>query len=158
MALICTIMSVNWEFNWFPWQSTFMSHANPLSLSKECIVHCCIVYLSFLVMFPSLLSCHPMFKGKLKKFYLCSQNSLCVSTLKSVLWLIHSHHSKTMFWVSFHQCGTHYGPPSMRLFPLTSAHHPGNSLRNQFSTLRSVCLNDRFSHSWHRFTSFTCDR
>ena len=30
-----------------------MSHANPLSLSKECIVHYHIVYMSYLVMLPS---------------------------------------------------------------------------------------------------------
>ena len=30
-----------------------MSHVNPLSLSKECIVHCRIVYLSCLVILPS---------------------------------------------------------------------------------------------------------
>ena len=45
-----------------------MSHVTPFSLSKECIVHCHIVSLSRLVMLPSLVSCHPMFKGKLKKF------------------------------------------------------------------------------------------
>ena len=53
MALVCTIMSVNWVFSWSPWRSTFMSHVNPLSLSKEWIVHCCIVYISYLVMLPS---------------------------------------------------------------------------------------------------------
>jgi len=53
MALVCTIMSVNWVFSWSLWWSTFMSHVNPLSLSKECIVHCRIVYLSCLVMLPS---------------------------------------------------------------------------------------------------------
>ena len=45
-----------------------MSHVTPLSLSKECIVHCRIVCLSWLVMLPSLVSCRPMFKGKLQKF------------------------------------------------------------------------------------------
>ena len=34
-----------------------------------------------------------------------------------------------------------------------------NSLRNKnISTLRFVCINDRFSRSWHRFTSLTLDR
>ena len=125
-----------------------MSHVTPLSLSKECIVHYCIVSLSRLVMLPSLVSCRPMYKWKVEEVYLCSQNSLCVSTFESVLWLLHSHHSKTMFLVLCHRCGTHHGPPSMRLFPLTSAHYPGNSLRNKKgNTLRSVCLNDRFSRS-----------
>ena len=45
------------------------------------------------------------------------------------------------------------GPPSMRLFLSTSAHNLGISLRNKFSTLRSVCLNDRFSCSRKMFTS-----
>ena len=54
MALVCTIMSVNWVFSWSPWWSTFMSHANILSLSKECIVHCRIVCLSRSVMLPSI--------------------------------------------------------------------------------------------------------
>ena len=45
-----------------------MIHVTPLSLSKECIFHRHTVCLSGLVMLPSLLSCRPMFKGKLKKF------------------------------------------------------------------------------------------
>ena len=108
-----------------------MSHATPLSLSKECIVHCRTVCLSGLVMLPSLLSCHPMFKGDPKKFYLCNPHSPCVSIFESSIWLLHSHHSRTMFWVSCRRCGTHHGPPSTRLFLLTLAHHPGNSLRNK---------------------------
>ena len=35
---------------------------------------------------------------------------------------------------------------------------PGNSLRNKFSTLRSICLNEKLSHSRHRFTSLAFDR
>ena len=67
-----------------------MSHVTPLTISKECIVRYHTVCLSGLVMLPSLLSCHLMFKGKLKKFYLCSQNSLCISTFESVYgYLIH---------------------------------------------------------------------
>ena len=61
--------SVNWLFRWLASRSTFMSHVTPLSLSKECIVHCCIVCPSSLVMLPSLLSFRPMFKGR-KKFNL----------------------------------------------------------------------------------------
>ena len=91
MALVYTIMLVNWVFGWSLWWSTFMSHVTPLILSKQCIVHCHIVCLSHLVMLLSLLSCHPMFKGNLKKFYLYSQNSICVSTFDSILWLLHSH-------------------------------------------------------------------
>ena len=61
------IILVNWVFSRFPWWSTFMSHVSPLSLSKECIVHHCTVCLFGLVMLPSILSCCPMFKEKLKK-------------------------------------------------------------------------------------------
>ena len=116
----------------------------------QCPPSYCVPF--WLVMLPSILLCRSMFKGKLKKFYLCNQNSLCVSTFDSVLWLPYSHHSRTLFQVSCHRCGTHHGPPSTRLSPSTSAHHPRISLRNKFSTLRSVCLNDRFSRSWQRFT------
>ena len=56
-----------------------MSHVTPLSLSKECIVHCRIVSLSHTVMLPSILSCRTMFKGKLKKF---------TSTVKTVSVLV----------------------------------------------------------------------
>ena len=45
-----------------------MSHATPLSISKECIVHRRTMCLSGVVMLSSLFSCRPMFKGKLKKF------------------------------------------------------------------------------------------
>ena len=131
MALVYTIMSVNWVFSRSPWRSNFMSHINHLSLWKKCIVHCRIVRSSRLVMLPSILSCRPMFKGDLKNFYLCSQHILCVSTFESVLWLLHSHHSRTMFQVLCRWCGTHHGLPSMRLFSSTSAPHPGNSIRNK---------------------------
>ena len=73
----------------------------------------------------------PNVQREIEEFYLCNQNSLRVSTFESVLWLLHSHHSRTMFRVSFRRCGTHHGPPSMRLFSSTSAHHMGNSLRKK---------------------------
>ena len=75
-----------------------------------------------------------------------------------------SSNSKNLFQVSCHRCGIHHVPPSTRLFLSTLTHHPGISLRkffslrNFFSTLRSVFLNDRFSHSRHRFTSLTFDQ
>ena len=77
---------------------------------------------------------------------------------ESVLWLHYLQHSKMLFWVSCHRCGIHHGPPSTRLFLSTSDHHLGISLRNKFSTLIFVCLNDRFSRSRHRFTSLNFDR
>ena len=101
----------------------------------------------------------PNVQREFEEFYLSNQNNLCVGTFESVLWLLHSHHSITMFQVSCHRCGTHHGPPLMRLFPLTSSHHPKKIfLETKLSTLRSVCLNDRFSRSQHRFTSLTFDR
>ena len=42
-------------------------------------------------------------KGIWRSFYLCSQDSLCVSTFESVLWSLHSHHSRTMFRVFCHR-------------------------------------------------------
>ena len=100
----------------------------------------------------------PDVQKEVEKVYLCSQNSLCVSTFELVLWLPHSHHSRTLFRVSCRQCGIHHGSPSTRLFLSTSTHYPVISLRNNFSTLRYVCLNDRFSRSQHRLISLTFDR
>ena len=87
------IISFNWVFSWFSWRSTFMSHFNPLNLSKECIVHYRTVCLSGLVMLPSLLSCHPMFKGR-KKFTSAIKTTSVSVLFESVLWLLHSHHSR----------------------------------------------------------------
>ena len=132
-----------------------MSHTTPLSLSKECIVHCRTVCLSLLVMLPSLLSCHSMFKGKLKNFFLCSQNGLYVNNFESILWLPYSHLSRTMFQFSCRRCGTHHGPPSMRLFSSTSTHHPRNSLRNKklvpwdlYALMTDSLTIDIGSHHW----------
>ena len=72
-------------------------------------------------------------------------------TFESVLWLHYLWYSKTLFQVSFRRCGINNGPPSTRLFLSTSSHHLGGSLRNKFSTLIFVCLNDKFSHSQLRF-------
>ena len=97
----------------------------------------------------------PDVQREVEEVYLCSQNSLCVSTFESVLWLPHSHHSRTMFWVLFHRCGTHHSPPSTRLFPLTSAHHQRSSLRNQklvpcdlYAFMTDSLMLDIGSHHW----------
>ena len=147
-------MSFNWVFSWSPWRSLswvmpllWVFQKNALSTVALCVCpiqSCCQVFLS----------CRSMFKGDLKKYYLYSLHSLCVSIFELVIWLLHSHHSRTMFWVSCRWCGTHHVPPSTRLLPSTSTHHLGNSLRNKFSTLRSICLNDIFYRSRHRLTSF----
>ena len=108
-----------------------MIHATPLSLSKECIVHRHTVCLYGLVMLPKSFVVLSDVQREVEEVYLCSQNSLRVSTFESVLWLLHSHHSRTMFQVLCRLCGTHHGPPSMRLFLSTSAHHPGNIIRNK---------------------------
>ena len=83
---------------------------------------------------PSLRSCCLMFKREtILRVYSCSQNNSFESvTFESVLWLHHTQHSRTLFQVSFRQCGIHHGPPSTRLFLSTSAHYPGISLRNKF--------------------------
>ena len=97
---------------------------NALSTVALCVCpvqSCCQVFFS----------CHLMFKGDLKNFHLYNLHSLSVSIFESVLWLVHSHHSRTMFRVSCHRCGTHHGPPSMILFPSILSHHPGNSFRNK---------------------------
>ena len=167
MAVVCRYLwtwhlsayhSFNWVFSWCTSWSTFMSHVTPLSLSKEWIVcHHAMCFFWYSHAAKSFVV-SPDVQREVEEVYPCSQNNLCVSTFESVLWLPHSHHSRTLFQVSCRRYGIHHGPPSTRLFLSTSAHHPRNSLRKKFSTLRYVCLNDRFSRSWHRFTSLTFDQ
>ena len=45
-----------------------MSHATPLSVSKECIVHCCTVCLSCSVMLPSLFVMSPNVQRGFEEF------------------------------------------------------------------------------------------
>ena len=78
-------------------------------------------------------------KGIWRSFNSAVYIVFCVSIFESVLWLLHSHLSITMFRVSCHRCGTHHGPPLTRLFPLTSAHYLGNSLRNNIWYLE-ICM------------------
>ena len=92
---------------------------------------------------------------EIEEVYLCSQNNIYVSTFESILWLLHSHHSRTLFQISCHRCGTHHGPPSMRLFPSTSVHHPGTSLRNKnlvpwdlYALMTDSLVLDIGSHHW----------
>ena len=145
---LSTFPSVNWVFRLSLSRSTFMSHATPLSH-----VHCRIVFHLVKSMLPSLWSCRIMFEGKSCWDFTSAIKQLFLSvTFESILWLHHTQNSITLFRVSCRWCGIHHGPPSMRLFLSTSAHHPRSSLRNKFSTLRCVCLNDRFSCSQHRFT------
>ena len=67
-----------------------MSHVTPLILSKECIVPYRIVSLFCLVMLPSLLLCHLMFKWKLKKFTSAVKTvSVSVLLSQSYGYLIH---------------------------------------------------------------------
>ena len=142
---------VNCVFSLIPSRSNFMSHVTPLSLSKNA--------LSNVVLCSALSSqCYQVFfratrcsKGSWK-FTSTVKTTFVSVPFESVLWLHHLQHSKSLFWVSFRRCWIHHGPPSTRLFLSNSTHHPGISLRNKFSTLRSVCLNDRFSCSRHRFT------
>ena len=144
--------SVNWVFSLSLSRSTFMSHATPLIH-----VHCYIVFRLVNSILESIWSCRPMFKGKSCWYFTPAVKQHFVSvTFESVLWLHHTQNSITLFLVSCCRCGIHHGPPSTRLFLSTLSHHLGNSLRNKCSTLRSVCLNDRFYR--HRFMSLTFDR
>ena len=62
------------------------------------------------------------------RFYICSQNYLCVSYLWVIPMVTSYSNSRNLFWVLCHWCGIHHGPPSMRLFMLTLSHRPGISL------------------------------
>ena len=127
---------------------------------KDCIVRCRILFRLIKSMLPSIRSCRLMFKREtILRVYTCSQKKFFESvTSESVLWLHQLQNSRTLFQDSYRRCGIHHVPPSTRLFLSTSTHHPGISPRNKFSTLRSVCPNDRFSHFRHRFTSLTFDQ
>ena len=123
---------------------------------KECIVQCRIMswYLSHQVNASKSSVVSPDVQRKVKlRVTLCIQNYFHINYLWVNTMVTSYSNSITLFRVSCRWCGIHHGPPSMRLFLSTPAHHPGNSLRNK--TFRSVCLDDRFSHSWHRFTSLT---
>ena len=151
-------MSFNWVFSWSPRWSTFMSHVTPLCLSKECILHCRIVCLSHLVMLPSLVLCCPMLKGKLKTFT-STVKTVFVSVLlsQSYGYLIH-----IIPELCSEFCVIDVGFIMALLRRDYSCRHQliiwEIVLETIFSTLRSVCLNDRFSRSQHRFTSLTFDR
>ena len=131
-----------------------MSHVTPLSLSKECIVHSRIVCPAGLVMLPSLFLCRPMFKEK-KEVYPCSWNRICVSTLSQsygyVIYKILKLCSKfSVIDVGF----------IMDLLRRDYSYRhqliiQKLVLETKFSTLRSVCLNDRLSRYRQRFTSLT---
>ena len=151
-------MLVNWVFSWSPWRSTFMSHATPLSISKECIVHYRTVCFSSLVMLPSLLSCHPMFKGKLKKF---------TSTVKTVsVSVLLSHSDGYLIHIIPELCFEFRVINVGLIMALLRQDYSHRHqliiweivLETKFSTLISICLNDRFSRSPHRFTSLNFDR
>ena len=158
MALVYTIMSVNWVFSWSPWRSTFMSHANPLSLSKECIVHCRIVYLPCLFMLPShFVVSSDVQRGSEEFLPLQSTQSLC-----QYLWVSHMVTTFTSFQNYVPSFMSSMWDSSWPSFDETfSCRHQlirEIVLETIFSNLRYVSLNDRFSLSRHRFTSLTFDR
>ena len=138
--------SVNWVFSLSLSWSTFMRHATPFSLSNNAlsIVASCSASSS---------QCYQVFCRVTQclkrswKFTSAVKTTFVSILFESVLWLYYLQHSRTLVQVSYRRCGIHHGPPSMRLFLSTSAHHPGISIKNKFSTLISVCLTDRFSHS-----------
>ena len=152
-------MSDNWVFSWSQWWSTFMSHATPLSLSKECVVHCRIVYLSRLVMLPSIFVVPPNVQSGFEEVLpLQSTQSLC-----QYLWVIHM---VTTFTIIQELCSEfHVIDVGLIMAFLGRDHSCWHQLiirqivlETIFSTLRSVCLNDSFSHFQHKFTSLTFDR
>ena len=135
-----------------------MSHATPLSLSKDCIVHYRMVCFSCLVMLPSILSCHPMFKRKLKKFsYVVKIVSVSVLLSQSCGYYIH---------IILEICSEFRVIDVGLVMALLRRDYSHRHqliiweivLETKLSTLRSVCLNDRFSHSQNRFTLLTFDR
>ena len=67
-----------------------MSQVTPLSLSKECIVHCRIVCLTGLVMLPSLSLCHAMFKGRKKFTSTVKTTFVSVSLIQSYGYIIYN--------------------------------------------------------------------
>ena len=151
--------SVNWVISLSLSWSTFMSHVTTLSFSKNAFpivalcsassIPCCQVF-----------CCDSRCSKGSWNFTPAVKTTFVSVPFESVLWLHYLQHSITLFWVSCRRCGIHHGPPSMRLFLSKSAHHPWISLRNKFSTLRSLCLNGIFSLSLsrHRFISLTFDR
>ena len=132
-----------------------MSHVTPLSLSKECIVHCHTMCLSHSVMLQVFLSCCPMFKGDLKKFYLCSLHNLLVSVFLSQSYGYYIHIIPNLC-SKFRVVNVGLIMALLRR-DYSRRHHiiiREIVLETKLSTLRFVCLNDRFSHSRHMFISW----
>ena len=159
MALVCILFS-QLGIHLASKSIQFHESCHSFESFKECIVYCRIM----LWYLPGLSQCCQLLGRAIQ----CSKGNLkLTSTFKTtfvsvpfdlILWLHHTQNSRTLFQVLCRQCGIHHRPPLTRLFLSTSTHHPRNSLRNKFSTFRSVCFNDRFSRSRHRFTSLTFDR
>ena len=124
--------SVNWVFNLSPSQSTFMSHATPLSLSKNALSIVTLFFASSSQCFQFFSPAARCSKGShVEILHLQSKQIFVSVTFESVLWLHHTQNSITLFQVLCHRCGIHHGPPSMRLFLSTLDHHPRISLRNK---------------------------
>ena len=125
---------------------------------KYCIVRCRIVFFLVKSMLPSLRSCRLMFKREtVLRVYTCNQNNICVSNLSQSYGYIIYNIPK--LFSKFHVIDV--GLIMALLRQDYSCRHqliPGISLKKKISTLRSVCLNDRFSCSRHRFTSLTFDQ
>ena len=136
-----------------------MSNVTPLSLSKNAlsiVTLCSALSSQCCQAFGRVALCS---KGKLSwEFTHAVKINFCVSYFW-VIPMVTSYSKFHNFVPSFvSSMWDSSCPSSMRLFLSTSAHHLGISLRNNFSTLRYICLNDIFSRSRHRFTSLTFDQ
>ena len=131
-----------------------MSHVTPLLFSKECIVHYRMVYPSGPAMLPSILSCCPMLKGSKKFTSAVKTTFMSVLLSQSYGYCIH---------IILELCSKFRVIDVGLIMALlrrdySRRHHliiRETILETKLSTLRSVCLNDRFSRSRHRFTSLT---
>ena len=136
-----------------------MSHITPSSLSKECIVHCRTVCLSHLVMLPSLFVVSPDVQRGFEEVLplQSTQSFVSVSLSQSYGYYIHI---IPELCFKFHVIDVGL---IMALLQRDYSHRhqliiQKIVLETKFSTLRSICLNDTFSCSRHRFTSLTFDR
>ena len=130
MALVCTsCQSIGYSIDLYDDPLSWVMSLLWVFL-KECIVHYRIMSLSCSIMLPSLFSCHPMFKGKLKKFT-SAFKTVSVSVLLSQSYGYYIH---IILELCSEFCVVNVGLIMALLrrdfFPSTSAHHLGNSLRN----------------------------
>ena len=125
-----------------------MSHVTPLSLSKERIVHCHIVCLSHLIMMPSLFVVPPNVQRGFEEFLPLQSTHYFVSVFLSQSYGYYIHIIPEL---CSEFCVVDVGLIMALLRRYFSHRHQliiwEIVLEKKFSSLRSVCLNDRFSRS-----------